>query len=157
MPLLPGATGSPAGEGAALGGTKGGLIGAGGAGKSTTEERDLGAAVFLTEAALTGASVLTVSEVTVLTVEVFATAGSDLAMVFFFFSGVSASAFLGAGAFFTGVEGLAGDSAVLALTTGVFFTGTGLESSTAGVAFPFSGAGVEVIFFAAMASSKRYG
>ena len=64
-PLLPGATGSPDGAGAVFGGTKGGLIGAGGAGKSTTEDFGFTAGTFLAAAAgLAGATTFTGSTTT---------------------------------------------------------------------------------------------
>lgn len=153
MPLLPGATGSPAGEGAALGGTNGGLIGAGGAGKSTTEERDLVEAAFFAEVGFTGASAFADSATTVFVAGALATVSSGFAGGVAFFTGVSATAFLSGGAFFAGAGDLTGVTAVSSLTAGVFFAATGFEDSTAGFAFPLSGAGVEVVFFAAMASS----
>jgi hypothetical protein len=65
---------------------------------------------------------------------------------------VSAGAFLGAVAFFAGTGASAGAAVDFDLATGVFFAATGFEGSTAGLTFSFLGAGVEVVFLAAMES-----
>ena len=134
---MPGATGSPEGPAAVFGGTKGGFTGAGGAGKSTTDERDLAAGTFFA-----GAAAFTSAFAGATLLSTFSTgfAGGDT-----FSTGFSAMAFFNEGAFLAAAAGLdtfpAGSLAAAADFAGL----------TADFACPITGAVLGVVFFAAMA------
>lgn len=131
----------------ALGGTKGGLTGAGGAGKSTTEERDLVAGAFFAAATgLTAASTFAGSTATGLGALASFAAGLATSL-----AGFPAATFLAGAAFLRIAVFGAGADFFSALTTGFFAAGAGFEGLTAGFALPFWGADLVVVFFAAMA------
>lgn len=66
-------------------------------------------------------------------------------------------AFLSGGAFFAGVAAVAESSDFSTFAVGDFLAATGFEDLATGFDFSCSGAGVEMIFFAAMASSWKCG
>jgi hypothetical protein len=77
-----------------------------------------------------------------------------------FFTAFSAAAFLSSGAFLAGADVFAGAAFFAEATgfaAGFFATGAGFEGLTAGFALPFTGAGFEVVFFAAMAQRWECG